>query len=580
MAFAEPITIKDAVSAVDKKEYLLPSIQREFVWKTEQIEKLFDSLMREYPINSFLFWEVSKENLSNYQFYEFVRDYHERDNRHNQKANLKGTNSITAILDGQQRLTSLYIGLKGSYAYKMPRMRWDNNDAFPKRLLCINLLSKPEDDDLEFNFKFLTKEEYSIKDDNNLWFVVGDILEFSSLADVNNYLIKSGVFQKEEKKAVFANETLCKLFQVINMNKSINFFLEKSETLDKVLNIFIRVNSGGTPLSYSDLLLSIATAEWSDLDAREVINSFVDEINNLGAGFNIDKDFVLKSCLVISDIKDIKFSVDNFNNKNMEIIENNWDSISESIKIAYILMDSFGYNRDTLKSNNAVIPIAYYINKIGNPVNFQIASKYEKDRELIKKWLVISTLKQHFSSHPDNILRFLREIIKNDNTNGFPFDVIVQKSKGGIYSFTMDDDEIENIFCFKYGQAYTYSILSILYPTLDFKNKFHEDHIFPKTMFTEKKLLKQGVLNSKIEFYLNNYNYLANLQLLEGVPNQEKSKTPFDKWINEKYKDKDERLSYMKKNYIPECNFEISNFEEFIEKRKKLLRKTIKEILK
>ena len=144
----------------------------------------------------------------------------------------------------------------------------------------------------------------------------------------------------------------------------------------------------------------------------------------------------------------------------------------------------------------------------------------------------------------------------------------------------MDDDEIENMFCFKYGQAYTYSILSILYPTLDFKNKFHEDHIFPKTMFTEKKLLKQGVLNSKIEFYLNNYNYLANLQLLEGVPNQEKSKTPFDKWINEKYKDKDERLSYMKKNYIPECNFEISNFEEFIEKRKELLRKTIKEILK
>ena len=109
MAFVEPITIKDAIDNIHRKNYLLPAIQREFVWSVDQIETLFDSLMRDYPISSFLFWEVERKNVDKYQFYEFVREYHERDSYHNPKANLSGESGIIAILDGQQRLTSLYI---------------------------------------------------------------------------------------------------------------------------------------------------------------------------------------------------------------------------------------------------------------------------------------------------------------------------------------------------------------------------------------------------------------------------------------------------------------------------------------
>ena len=85
-----------------------------------------------------------------------------------------------------------------------------------------------------------------------------------------------------------------------------------------MLNIFIRVNSGGTTLSYSDLLLSIATAQWKNKDARQEITKFVDEINQIGNGFNFDKDFVLKACLVLCDFKDIAFKVDNFNAETMQ----------------------------------------------------------------------------------------------------------------------------------------------------------------------------------------------------------------------------------------------------------------------
>jgi uncharacterized protein with ParB-like and HNH nuclease domain len=95
VAFVEPITIKEAIDSIDKKKYVLPAIQREFVWSTDQIERLFDSLMRDYPISSFLFWEVDRSNIDNYQFYEFIREYHERDNTHNPKANLSGERGIS-----------------------------------------------------------------------------------------------------------------------------------------------------------------------------------------------------------------------------------------------------------------------------------------------------------------------------------------------------------------------------------------------------------------------------------------------------------------------------------------------------
>jgi uncharacterized protein with ParB-like and HNH nuclease domain len=118
---------------------------------------------------------------------------------------------------------------------------------------------------------------------------------------------------QDKAKAKFANRALFKLHSVIHTTPIISYYLEQSKELDKVLNIFIRVNSGGTTLSYSDLLLSFATAQWDQKDAREEINNFVDEINEIGRGFNVNKDFVLKACLVLSDFSDISFKVDNFN---------------------------------------------------------------------------------------------------------------------------------------------------------------------------------------------------------------------------------------------------------------------------
>ena len=118
MSFQTPRSIEEMLTAIHKREYLMPAIQREFVWDVGQITKLVDSLMRGYPVGSFLLWDVKPDTAKSYTFYEFLTNYHERDNPYADKATVPAGNGTTAVLDGQQRLTSLNIALYGSIAEK------------------------------------------------------------------------------------------------------------------------------------------------------------------------------------------------------------------------------------------------------------------------------------------------------------------------------------------------------------------------------------------------------------------------------------------------------------------------------
>ena len=586
-SYQTALTISTVIKNIDAKTYLLPSIQREFVWSTKQIEKLFDSIMMDYPINSFLFWKVPKDKANEFKFYEFLRNYHQMDGRHNPKADTNGSDDIIAILDGQQRMTSLYIGLKGTYAYKLSYKRWDNPQAYPKRKLYLNLLTANEEPDSTYKFLFLTeaevKEANSAVDENgqavDFWFPVGEILNFKQEYEVNTYLIKNKLTSHSDpNKAMFANEALFKLFTAIHRKETISYYLEESTELDKVLNIFIRVNSGGTPLSYSDLLLSFATAQWQDKDARESINEIVDELNEVGRGFNLTKDMVLKTCLVLGNFPDIAYKVDNFNATNMLVIEQKWDDITASLRLAVELIASFGFSRENIQSNSALIPIAYYIQTIGNVSNFVDSAAYEEDRKKIKKWFIASQLLHAFSSAPDGLLKPLREIILK-NPGGFPYQQIVDRFKGTNRDISFSDDSINNLLYTKYGGGDILLVMSILYPWADLKNHFHIDHMFPKSLFTRKRIQKLGVPEDQIDFYIDNVNYIGNLQLLEELPNKEKNNTEFKTWLEQHYADADKLKAYREKHYIPNVGVEFTNFEEFFLEREKLLVKALKAAL-
>ncbi|WP_271439629.1 DUF262 domain-containing protein [Pontixanthobacter luteolus] len=582
MAYQTPITIKEAIDRIRKKQYVLPSIQREFVWDTDQIETLFDSLMRDYPISTFLFWQVDKGKIKDFQFYEFLNHYHQKKRTHNEKADLGSDESVIALLDGQQRLTSLYIALTGSYAKKAPYYSWDSENGFPVKRLYLNLLKPSDELEAEYDFKFLTEEEFDEKKDGSFWFRCGDVLAFDEPSKVSDYLVdndllNTAIYSKEESK--FANNTLNLFANVVHQKGTISYYLEKGEELDKVLQIFIRINSGGTKLSYSDLLLSIATAQWEERDAREVIHEFVDEINGLGDGFNFNKDIVLKACLVLSDF-DVKFMVDNFTKENMAVIEQNWDKISSAMRSAIQLIAKFGYSRDNLRATNTVIPIAYYIYKNGFGDKILHSGSREADRLAIKEWLARVLLKGTFGGQPDSIYPKMRDLI-NENTGEFPLRQIIEYYKGRRKSIAFSEDDIDNLLDQKYGHAITFSTLSLLYPGLNKSFKYHQDHIHPKSLFKKKLLKKEGMSDEKIDKYLARVNELANLQLMQETQNIEKSAKPFADWLSDTYPGKADQDSFLLQNHITaEMPLDFDRFNKFYKLRRALLRKKLAKLLR
>ena len=578
MAYEKPITVKEAITSIQNQEYILPAIQREFVWNTKQIELLFDSILRDYPISTFLFWKVKAENVTKFKFYRFLPHFHQRDKKHNDPAELSGDKDRFAILDGQQRLTSLYLGLKGSYAYKLSNYKMKSDHAFPKRHLYINLLNPSEDIDLLYDFRFLSDQDISkfteLFPDRYHWFKVGQILEFSDFPDIFKYIAEHSLMDTSRYSAdqtKFSSDTLSKLYQYFNINEIINFYLEKSDELDKVLHIFIRVNSGGTKLSYSDLLLSIATAQWKDKDARDIIHKFVDQINAIDPGFNVNKDLVLKSCLVLTDLKDIKFKVDNFSSENMSIIESDWDNIAKSLNLAIQLIASYGFNDKTLTAYNAIIPIAYFIKKNNIGDELLHSSSQLENRKLLKEWLVRALLKKVFGGTPDNLYPTYRNII-SENLGQFPLQKLIEKYKGTNKSLSFDEETLEHLLNTQYGSAFAYMVLSLLYP-LNHNYKFHQDHIHPKKYFNHRELMKLGIEDEVIRNqYLSNYNSIGNLQLIQETENLEKNATSFSSWLSSNYTGEN-LTNYKNMHFIPVDNdLSMGSFLEFYKSRRATLK--------
>ncbi|NSQ01201.1 DUF262 domain-containing protein [Enterococcus faecalis] len=571
-------TIKNLIKKIDNNEYVLPALQREFVWKPEQIERLFDSIIKGYPIGSFLFWNVQNENINKYEFYNILKEYHQRDARHNTKINISHKDSVTAILDGQQRITSIYIALKGTYSYKI-KGAWKNNDnAYPSRQLYLNIVSPNLDTnkDVQFDFRFLTNEEAEDFTEDTLWYPVSDILQF----EVGEMFTVIARYQELYRKN-FPNESVEKTSYIMNslgtlhqmMEKDIlAYYEENSQEIDKVLDIFIRMNSGGTTLTYSDLLLSLATAKWQNLNAREEIYSLVDELNMIGNGFNFNKDNILKAALVLTDKKNIKFRASNFDKQTTNLIETNWEKTKKAISLAVNLLSNFGFNGDTLIANSVIIPVVYYLYKIDCPNNYLEADRYLNDRNKIKYFVQISLLKRIFGGTPDSILLKMRENMQ-DLSEGFPLSKLL-KVRDTNKSLILTDEDIDYLLDTKIGK-YSFTLLSVIFPAIDLKNKFHQDHIFPSSKYKNKKNLREiGYSEEEITFIVEHIDTIVNLQLLEGIPNTEKNNKYFDDWVLKRYNSNEELDYYLNRNLLNKV-YKKNEFIQMYTDRKEELRKRL-----
>lgn len=567
---AESMTIFELLS--DIHQYYLPAIQREFVWPQIKIEALFDSILRGYPIGTLLRWNVGEQTVHDFQFYKLIDNFDVRQ-RHNVRADLGTKKQCYGILDGQQRVTALYIGLQGSYTEKIPRLWWNNPNAFPKKLLYMNLLYERTEDDAEqqYPIRFLTPQHAAKA--SGYWFRLGDILQYRERKDLRDF-VRTTDYRNNDT----FDENIHALWVAVHEQQTISYFSESRQDLDEVLRIFVRLNTGGTPLSYSDLLLSLATATWQGHDAREEVYELVDHLNKECGDFYLGKDLVLKTLLVLNE-GDVRFRAVNIRKKTS--LENIWEQVKASLKTTVMLARSYGLNWQTLTAHNALIPIAYYIYKRNLTDAFLTQKQHAADREAIRVWLLKMLLGQVFGGQSDQVLTLVRETIKialaqQDTTNSFPSGAIIQELSAR-RAFAFSDASINALIGdTHFGDRLAHPLLALLFPYIDHHySHFHIDHMHPASHFTKQRLGAEGMSPEDIQFALEHYNDLANLQFLTDPDNIAKTNKPLAEWLSQHANPTMMRSISL----IPDVDLALGNFREFYEARKQLLIAALKTTL-
>ena len=582
MAYVEK-TISEIIELIDSHQIYLPAIQRKYVWGENQIVKLMDSIMRGYPFGTFLFWEVEKDviNRKGYSLYEFIKEYHERDHHTNEEAalpfrisDINPHEKVLSALDGQQRLTSLFISLKGSLAFKLPKKHWSNDDAFPKKELYLNLLSgndeNEDDEQSSYEFRFLTAEESEVHNDGCIWYKVKEIDQYPDIISLNKFIRHSEWCEND-----CATRNITTLFQRIKSDKMVSYFRVSTDSIDEVLDIFVRVNSGGTVLSKTDLLFSTIVSYWND--GRDEIDSLIESINKIGNHYSFSNDFIMKACLYVMDLK-VSLKVELFKKDSVQRIKDAWPSIKESIKETISLLDELGFNSENIMSDNVVLPIVYY-----RFINDSKVFKNKQSRLEIRKFITVAQLNHIFGQSTSATLTSIRNVIKKGGKD-FSLKQFKDLTFTGDHDLNCDIDDIDAWFDdFEKGPQ-TFMILSLLYPNLKFnQNGFHQDHMHPYSAFEKddelSKLImpnakKYGEMNEeKIISWKHQRNTLANLQLLEESDNESKNATSLIEWL-------DEPANAASVKYLPQgISYELSNFDEFLEKRKQLMKDQLIKIL-
>lgn len=570
---------------VRTKELVLPAIQRDYVWQPEQVVRLFDSLMKGYPISSFLFWKVNAGAVGNYKFYEILQDYRENFRTHGRECDpADGVASRKAVLDGQQRLTSLVIGFCGSYAWKGYKKRWDDDSeiARPTRKLYLNLSETLDENDEEdarvYQFEFKSRVETNDWEDlhedreGKHWFRVGKMREMNGL-ELFQYCLTNDFVKGSE----LAQNLLNQLRDILNTATVINYYQVEDDDLHKALNIFIRVNSGGTPLGLSAIILSIAISYWKG-DAKKAFEVLIRYIA-LRQNFNINHDFILKTFLVLHS-NEIGFKATNFKRETAEALEQCWDELGESIKATFDLITEFGYSSDTLLSYNALIPITYYIYKKRIWDKVKTFSGFSRDRKAMERWLHIVNVSGAFGGSSDTVLRNSRKVLNQalEREEGFPAQGILRD-----LGVSFSDEDIEDLLKLQKNHRKAFSVLALLFPHLEYRyHDFHKDHMHAEAAIA--KYREEGnVPNEELEYYQNPdwWNSIRNLQLLDANENQSKQDISLQKWIDfEVQEHRKDRELLLHRCYIPmDVDLDISNLKEFLQARGELLRQALREKL-
>jgi hypothetical protein len=378
----------------------------------------------------------------------------------------------------------------------------------------------------------------------------------------------TGIKLSSDKADIFEHN-LTRLYHAIWSDDAISYYMATDSDHERILEIFVRANSGGTWLSRSDLLLSTLTLHWGSGNAREEINEFVNELNTgLTRKNRLNKDFVMKSCLVLLDFQ-VAYRVSSFNKETCARIRDRWGEIKRAIRLTVDAANAFGIDEENLTSVNALIPVAYYL--FQNPrLNLRGESAYDvANAKLIRVWLISALLNHVLGSSSDSMLAKLREALRSHSRpNGyFPIAALddVVRATGRVAASS--EDSVEKVLETTYGQDTCFLALTLLYDDKNWGTITHSiDHLFAIEAF------KRGQVPDHLRPLRNDF---ANLALLIDRENSGKRDKTLNQWLSTRHDD------FLKRHCIPADHslWELDNFENFLVERRKLLRSRLQTVL-
>jgi len=529
--------INQIIDKIDGYQLFVPAFQREFVWKRDDAKKLINSMLNDYPTGTMLTWETNKPP-------ELKGSYTYNINQ--------GT--VKLILDGQQRITSLYLLIKGD----IPPFYTEHEIVNDVRGLYVNILSL----ELEY-FKKLSMQG------NPYWVDITKVFknEINALQIIKSIKEQKEIDDEEQYKIL---ENIAKIDQIKNKE-----FLEQTipvkASIREAIDIFYIVNASGVNLTDAELALAQISGYWPD--ARERIKSKLFELEKEGWAFNLDFFmYILLGCLHQVGSKMEKLHSE----ENLIPLKEAWHKLeTDTLDYVFNILRSNAYIDHTKEINSvyALVPIVVYAFKKG-------ASRLS-DIEIKKaiKWFYYSQIRfRYISQLPQKLDKDL-SIVTNETQ---PFDKLLNVIEAE-RRLEVSPDEFIGVgvqhplwsmmkWYFKSKDAKCLTTGVSLRKNMGKKYSLEWDHIFPFSI-----LKKNGYgLENRHKYSLAQE--ITNRAILTQVANRTKS--------NREAKD---YLAEVKHNFpdaldgqsipIDTRLWELENYEQFLQVRRDLLATQMNEFL-
>lgn len=362
------MTIMGLLNQIRNDEIVLPAIQRDFVWDEEKTEKLLDSILRGYPVGLVLLWETYED----LQFRPFIQDfrpgqlYTYRDN--------KARHRLKLVLDGQQRLQSLYTALFGTregkrlYFDVLSGASWD--DVAEERYLFYFLSSEDAAERNNRAIEDANSEEERDEDGVEWLEPVIDLFRMTAADKKDAVRSLTSKLRLPESLSLRLDVNLARLDEVLTKDRNIL----RVSTIDDglppenpgrkseadVLEVFVRINREGTPLSRSDLIFSMLKLNWKE--SAEALPEFVASVNE-GNSLAIDADFVIRCLFVVSDLGS-RMDLDVLRRRsNVKTLQENFVDCCNAIRsvVDFVQSEAQCSSSKVLGGVNTLTPFVYYM---------------------------------------------------------------------------------------------------------------------------------------------------------------------------------------------------------------------------